>query len=151
MPVFLLKIIFFILSTISYFVSRFIFSTIAYLLVFLIHTLKVPGENAKGLLEQVAEALKGFIQYTFDLAVEAITTIVSMSFDHVKEGVMGSASVASSAVLGLVEQTKASFEGLVKDLPELWEGFSEMVSTIATDLWNNYKDALGYVRENIGS
>lgn len=151
MPVFLLKIVFLVLSTVSYFVSRFIFSTIAYLLVFFIQALKVPGENAKGLLEQVTECLKGFFEYFMDLAVEAITTVISLSFDLFKEGVMGSATMAIAAILSLVEQTRTSFEGLVKDLPELFEGFSEMVSTIVTDLWNNYKDALGYVKESISS
>ena len=149
MAVFLLKFLFSVLSIICYFVSRCIFSTIAYLLVFFIQALKVPGQNAKGLLEQVTEYLKGFFEYFLELAVEVITTIISTSFDLLKEGVMGSASVASSAIIGLVEQTRTSFEGLVKDLPDLLQGFSEMVSTIVTDLLNNCKDALGYVKENV--
>ncbi|EXB84484.1 hypothetical protein L484_015815 [Morus notabilis] len=149
MPVFLLiKIIFVTLSTLSYFVSRLIFSTTAYLIVFLIQALKVPGENAKGLLEQLAEVLKGVLQYVLELMVEVITTIFSTSFDLLKEGAVGSASVVGSAIMGLVVQTRDSLEGLLKDLPESFQGFYEMISTIATDMFNNYKDALEYVKEN---
>ncbi|GMN50243.1 hypothetical protein TIFTF001_019401 [Ficus carica] len=149
MAVFLIKILFATLSTISYFVTRLIFSTTAYLLVSLIQAFKVPGENAKGLLEQFSEVLKGVVQYFLELILKAITTMISTSFDLLKEGAVGSASMASSAITGLVEQTRASFEGLLKEyLPELIKEFSEMISTIANDLADNFKDALGYVKEN---
>ncbi|KAM6564852.1 hypothetical protein CsatB_024850 [Cannabis sativa] len=111
----------------------------------------MPGENAKGLLEQVAESVKGLIQYLLELGWEAITTGISMSFDVVKEGVFGSVSVVLSSVLGLMEQTRNSFESLVKDVPELVEGFSEMASTIVSDSWNNCIDAFGYVKDQISS
>nr|POF12097.1 hypothetical protein CFP56_08861 [Quercus suber] len=48
----------------------------------------------------------------------------------------------------LVEKTRTSFEGFLNDFPEIMENFTKMVSTVVTDLWNNYKDALGYVTEN---
>lgn len=152
MPVFLLiKIFFLTLSTLSYFLSRLIFSTTAYLVVFVIQVLKVPGENAKGLLGQLAEVLKGALQYVLELMVEVITKIISTSFDLLKGGAVGSASVVGSAIMGLVEQTRDSLGGLLKDLPELFQGLYEMISTIATDMFNNCKDAIEYVKENISA
>ncbi|KAK8611729.1 hypothetical protein V6N13_131772 [Hibiscus sabdariffa] len=38
---------------------------------------------------------------------------------------------------------------LFAELPEIAEGFSEMVSTVVTDLWHNCMQALGYVKENV--
>ncbi|KAK9944720.1 hypothetical protein M0R45_010275 [Rubus argutus] len=63
------------------------------------------------------------------------------------EGLTGSASVATSAIGGLIEKTKNSLDGLT-DFPEVFEGLSEMVSQMVMDLWNNCKDALGYITEN---
>ena len=148
MPVFLLKIVFIVLSNLSYFLSRFIFSTVAYLLVLVIQAFRLPGQNAKGLLEQVAEAIRGLLEYLLGIGVDAITTMISTSFELLKEGAFGSASVFSSAIAGLLEQTRASLEGALKDVPELFEGFKDMVSTIATDLWNNYNEALAYLKDN---
>ena len=102
----------------------------------------------QGVLEQVGEAIKGCLEYFLELLIEVIKTIISSVFDALINGVTGSAAVTGSAIGGLVEKTRTSFEGLLNDFPEIMEGFSEMISTVVTDLWNNYKDALGYVTEN---
>ncbi|GMY33834.1 Anti-sigma-I factor RsgI6 like [Fagus crenata] len=148
MAVFLLKIIFLAISTLSNFITRLFFTTIANLLIVLIHAFKVPGESMQGVLEQVGEAIKGCLEYFLELLIEVIKTIISSVFDALINGVTGSAAVTGSAIGGLVEKTRTSFEGLLNDFPEIIEGFSEMISTVVTDLWNNYKDALGYVTEN---
>ena len=148
MVVFLLKVIFLAISTLANFTTRLFFTAIANLLIVLIHAFKVPGESMQGVLEQVGEAIKGCLEYFLELLIEVIKTIISSVFDALINGVTGSAAVTGSAIGGLVEKTRTSFEGLLNDFPEIMEGFSEMISTVVTDLWNNYKDALGYVTEN---
>lgn len=148
MVVFILKFIFLAISTLANLITKLFFTSIANLIIVLIHAFKVPGEALQGGLEQVGEALKGCLEYILELLIEVIKTIISTAFDAVINGATGSAAVAGSAIGGLVEKTRTSFEGLLNDFPEIMEGFSEMVSTVVSDLWNNYKDALGYVTEN---
>lgn len=147
MMVFILKFIFLAIITLSNLISKLLFTSIANLLV-LIQAFKVPGEALQGGLEQVGEALKGCLEYFLELLIEVIMTIISTVFDVLINGATSSAAVTGSAIGGLVEKTRTSFEGLLNDFPEIMENFTEMVSTVVTDLWNNYKDALGYVTEN---
>ena len=148
MVLFLLKFLFLALSILSNLVSRFLLTAIAHLLVLAIHAFKVPGEAAKGALEQVSDAVKSCAEYLLEGLLEALSDAISTLFDLLKEGVSGSAAATGSAIGGLVEQMRNSVDGLLKDLPEVLEGFSEMVSTIVTDLWNNCREAIGYVTEN---
>ncbi|KAK9282453.1 hypothetical protein L1049_005371 [Liquidambar formosana] len=148
MVVFLLKIIFVALSTLSNLLSRLFFTLTAYLIVLFIHAFKVPGQAVQGALEQVGEFIKGCLEYLVEFIWEVITTIISTAFDLLKEGVFGSAAVTGTAIGGLVEKTRDSLAGLLKDLPEVFQGLSEMVSTVVSDLWNNYLEAVGYVKEN---
>ncbi|KAG5512697.1 hypothetical protein RHGRI_038880 [Rhododendron griersonianum] len=144
MVLFLLKIIFLAVTTLSNIVFRIIFTTAASLIL-LIQGLKVPGEAAKGGLEQVADLIKSCAEYLAEFAFEVLSSVASAVFDVVKEGVLGYVSATGSAIGGLMEQTRNSIDGLVKELvSEVLGGFSEMVSTIVADLWNNYKDAVGY-------
>lgn len=146
--VFLLKIIFFVVTTISNLVSRIIFATTAYLLVLLIHKLRVPGEAVHEVLEQVVEAIRGFTGYLFELIAEATKTVVSNSFDLLKGSVTESAGATSSAIWGLLEKTRASLDEKLKHVPEVLEGFAEMVSSVVAGLWNSCREALTYVTEN---
>ncbi|KAK9992966.1 hypothetical protein SO802_022669 [Lithocarpus litseifolius] len=147
MVVVILKFIFLAIITLANLTTKLFFTSIANLIV-LIHAFKVPGEALQGALEQVGEALKGCLEYVLELLIEVIKTIISTVFEALINGATGSAAVTGSAIGGLVEKTRTSFEGLLNDFPEIIEGFSEMVSTVVSDLWNNYKDALGYVTEN---
>lgn len=140
--------IFFAVNAISNLVSRLIFTVTAYVLVLIIQAFKVPGEAAHGALQQIAEAIKGCFEYLLEMIMEAISSLISSCFDLLTEVVTGSAAVTGSAVGGLVEKARNSFDGLLKDLPELANDFYEMVSTLISDLWNNYKEAVGYVTEN---
>ncbi|KAF3435924.1 hypothetical protein FNV43_RR23016 [Rhamnella rubrinervis] len=146
--VFLLKIIFFVLTTISNLVARLIFTTTAYLVVLLIHKFKVSGEAVHGALGQVAEMIRAFSEYLMELVMEAMKTIIYSSYDLLKGGVMVSAAAASLAIWDLLEKTRASLDEKLKEFPEALEGFAEMVSTVAVNLWNSCMGALGYVRDN---
>ncbi|KAG2669632.1 hypothetical protein I3760_14G041100 [Carya illinoinensis] len=149
MVLFLLKFFFLAISALSNFVARFFFPAVANLLVLSIQALKVPGEAIQAALELVAEVTKGCLEYFLEFLIEVVKTIISSVFDVLVNGVSGSVTFAGTAIGGLVEQTRNSFEELLKDvLPPVIEGFSEMMSTMVSDLWNNYKDALGYVTKN---
>ncbi|XWS47185.1 hypothetical protein CRYUN_Cryun14cG0131600 [Craigia yunnanensis] len=144
----LLKVIFCIVSTLSNLVTRLIFSATAYLLVLLIHAFKVPREALQGALEQLAEAIKACFEYILELIIEQTGSLISSVFDLFIEAVTSFASVSGEAFGTLVEKTRTSLEELLTGLPEIAEGFSEMISNVVTDLWNNYNSALEYVTEN---
>ncbi|KAM1106979.1 hypothetical protein ACFX2B_003752 [Malus domestica] len=113
--------------------------------------LKAPGQGVHGMLQLVTEVIRSCSEYFVGLVMEAISAIISTFFDFLKGSVKGSAGVTTSAVVDLVEKTKTTLEsldGLLTDYPEISEGFFEMVYSIVNDMWNNYKDAFGYVTEN---
>ena len=143
----LLQIIFFVFTTISNLVSRFIFTTTAYLVVLLIHAFKVSGGGIRGALEQVVEVIRAFSEYLMEVIMEAMITVISSSFDLLKGGVTESAGVTIVAIWGLLEKTRASLDEKLRvfPLPEALEAFAEMVSTVVVNLWNNCMDALRYV------
>ncbi|XVF21325.1 hypothetical protein REPUB_Repub12eG0081300 [Reevesia pubescens] len=143
-----LNLIFFVVSTLSNLVTRLIFSATAYIVVLLIHAFKVPGEALQGALEQLAEAIKACFEYFLEMIIELTGSLISSVFDLFIEAVTSSAAISGEAFGTLVEKTRTSLEELLTDLPDIAEGFSEMISTVVTDLWNNCKDALGYVTEN---
>ncbi|XVF81244.1 hypothetical protein PTKIN_Ptkin15bG0140100 [Pterospermum kingtungense] len=143
-----LKFLFFVISTLSNLITRLIFSATAYIIVLLIHAFKVPGEALQGALEQLAEAIKSCFEYFLEQIIELTGSIISSVFDLFIEAVTSSASVSAAAFATLVEKTRTSLAELLTGLPEIAEGFSEMVSNMVTDLWNNYKYALEYVTEN---
>lgn len=147
----LLKLVFYTISTITNLISRLIFSTTAFFLVVLIQAFKVPGGATRGIIEQAAEAIKSVSEYVLGLIIDVISTIISFIFDTIKDVIIESIVSGSSAVADLVDQTKTSLEGLLNDVPEIIEGFSEMVTTMVSDLWNNCMEALGYVQENAWS
>lgn len=143
-----LKVIFCIISTLSNLVTRLIFSATAYVLVLLIHAFKVPGEALQGALEQLAEAIKSCFEYFLELIIELTGSVISSFFNLFIEAVTSSASVSAATFAILVETTRTSLAELLTGLPEIAEGFSEMISNMVTDFWNNYKYALEYVTEN---
>ncbi|KAA8550573.1 hypothetical protein F0562_002257 [Nyssa sinensis] len=140
--------IFMAVSTLSNIISRIIFTATAYLLVLVIQSFKVPGQAIQGALEQLADVIKAFLEYFLELVLEVISTSISGLFDIITEGVSSSAVAAGTAIGGLVELMRTWLDGLLEGLPVAVEGFLEMISTMVTDLWNNYKDAIGYVTEN---
>lgn len=145
---FLINSIFSTVTAIANLLSRSILTVTAYLLVLVIQVSKVSGGAIKTLLEQLCDALKSFAEYFFVNLVEVVSNITSTLFDLVKEGISDSVDAIGSAIAVLVEQTGNSVVLLLKCLAQVLEGFAGMVSTILMDLWNNVKDAAGYVTKN---
>lgn len=148
MIVLLLNIIFFVISVISFVITRLVFTVGACIVVLVIQAFRVPGVAVQSVLEQFAGFIRGCFQFIFELAMEIIWSVMSSVFEQVKEAALGSASFTGSAIGGLVEQTKGAFDGLFTDFPEIGDGLKEMAMTVVKDLWNNYRDAIGYVTEN---
>ncbi|KAJ7950526.1 Anti-sigma-I factor RsgI6 like [Quillaja saponaria] len=148
MAVFLLKLVFFAFTTLSNILTRLIFFVTAYLLVLLIQAFKKPGGAIHEGFQQVADVIKGCFEFIFQLVIEAVSSVISTVFDLVKDSITGSAAITGAGIGGLLVKTKTSLEEVLKDLPEVFEGFSEFISQMVADLWNNSKDALGYVTEN---
>ncbi|KAJ4955451.1 hypothetical protein NE237_012234 [Protea cynaroides] len=149
MAVFLLKFVFFTLSSLMNLISALIFSIIGRLTVLVIQGLSVPTQGINGLLAIIRSMIQWIIQYFAELLKDAISSIISAAFDSFKEAITGSVDLTSSAVGEIMEKTRDSLDQLLKDFPEVFEGFSEMVWTIVKDLWNNYGNAVGYVMENL--
>ncbi|CAN0899175.1 hypothetical protein LINGRAHAP2_LOCUS20120 [Linum grandiflorum] len=149
MIVLLVRLIFFAISTASNLISRLIFNTTAYFLVLIIQGLRVPGQAVQTGLEQIGEALKSVIDYIFNLILEAMTSAVSSAIEAVFEAIVGSFTSTGSAVGGLIDNTRNSLEGMLKDLPELGQELSDLITKMLSDAFDNYLGALGYVAENV--
>ncbi|OVA05641.1 hypothetical protein BVC80_7953g5 [Macleaya cordata] len=145
----LVKILFYAVSSFINIISLIIFSGAARLLVLVIHGLKIPGEGVHNLLEIVANFVKSLFEYLFEFLMEMISNLVSTVLDLVKDAVFGSISSAGGSIMELIEKTKTALEGLSsEDFSSVVEGFSDMIWSVVTGLWENYKGALGYVKEN---
>ncbi|KAH6784899.1 hypothetical protein C2S52_009858 [Perilla frutescens var. hirtella] len=149
MAVFLLKLVFSILSALSNMATRLIFTTAAHVAVQMIQALKVPGERSQRILDHVKSMITTCMEWFLNLAVDAITSALSSVFDFVKEGVFSSSSGLTGAVAGLLEKSRTSLDEALKDIPEVLEAFSEMVGKIITDFLSNCSDAVAYVTENV--
>ncbi|GMH02474.1 hypothetical protein Nepgr_004313 [Nepenthes gracilis] len=148
MIVLLFKFVFYVLGTIVDVISRVILTTTAYFIVLLIHAFKVPGEAAKGMIEQSADLIRSAMEYAAQLLIESINAVGSAVLDVIKDAIVEGFSASSSAMGELMETTKSSLQGLVSDIPEVANGISEMVTGMISDLWKNCMEAVGYIKEN---
>ncbi|KAL1334710.1 hypothetical protein HN51_063681 [Arachis hypogaea] len=146
MLVLLLKLLAFLVVNIWSLLTRLIFNTIAHTIVLLIQSLKESGEGSQGIFQQVAEVTKACLDFILKQMVNSISYLISKAFGILKDSVAGSVAVTGSVAGGLGEKLK---ESLVKQVQELIKQIANMVSNMVTDLWNNYKDAVGYVAENV--
>nr|CAD1824437.1 unnamed protein product [Ananas comosus var. bracteatus] len=83
------------------------------------------------------------------LLADVIQSVVSTFFEVLSSAVEGTYELASSGVVVILEKAKEGVEELLEILPEVIEGAAEMVGRVLVSIWENYKDAIGYVRENI--
>lgn len=149
MAVFAIQIVFCSLISFANLVSLVIFKAIAYILVAAIQVLRAPGIAINTLLQHATEGVKSAFEYLFELLWDAITSLISSTFDLLVETITGSFSAIASAIGELIGKMQSSLDDLAKALPEILEGASEMIGTIAENLWENYKDAIGYVKEKM--
>lgn len=149
MALVLLKLIFFITSSLSNLITRLVFSATAHVLVQMIQALKVPGEGSQQVLEQVKNLIRACLEYLMGVIIKVVTSVFSSLFDLVKEGVVSSSSGLAGALTELVEKSKTSLEDVVQQVPEMLDAFLEMVGNITADLWNNGNNAVSYVAENV--
>ena len=75
--------------------------------------------------------------------------MISTGFGVVKQAVFESGGFTRELVAGLVEKMSTWIGKMMEDLPEILEGLRELISTIVTDFWKNYVEAIVYVKENV--
>ncbi|KAL9228356.1 hypothetical protein vseg_003946 [Gypsophila vaccaria] len=144
----LFNLVFYTISAFCNVITKVIFSTTAYFVVVMLQSFKVPGEATMGLLEQIAGIIRSILEYVLELLVDVITTVISTIFDKIKDGIVESIVSGTSTAGELIEQTRTSLEGLLKDVPEIIQGFSDMIVSLVSDMWNNYFEAIEYAKEN---
>ncbi|KAK4270180.1 hypothetical protein QN277_023254 [Acacia crassicarpa] len=149
MLILLLRFIILCVVTLWSIITRIIFSSVAQLVVVLIQGLKLPGEAAQGGFQQGAEAIRGIFEFLLSFLVETLTFVVTTVFDVLKEVVFGSVDVLVQGLMTLSETLKSSLEASVEYVSEMSGEIADMVTSMVEELWNNYKDAVGYVVENI--
>lgn len=149
MALLLLKLIFTTFTTLFNLISRIIFLGTARVLVLAIQALRVPGEALHVWLEQGAETMKEYLKYFLEQIVyQAVGYLISNGFGLVKQAVWESGGFSKELMAGLVEKMGTWVGKIMEDVPEMFEGFRELISAIVTDLWNNYVEAILYVKEN---
>ncbi|KAL8191869.1 hypothetical protein R6Q57_028600 [Mikania cordata] len=144
----LTNIIFSTITLISNLLSRLIFNVAAYLLVIAIQALKFPGDALQTGMEQIVGFIRSCVEYLLEVILEVISEVIGLVFDLLKEGVFGSVAATGAVAGGLVEKVRSAFDGFMEEFPAVVEGSVEMVTTMVTDLWNNYMNAQSYVTEN---
>ncbi|KAK8650800.1 hypothetical protein V6N13_140424 [Hibiscus sabdariffa] len=144
----LLKLVFSVVSALANLVTWLIFNTTAYCLVLLISAFKVPGVALHVALEKFAESIRTCLEYFLELIVELTGSLISSGFKLLMDALTSSVSASGATFGELVEKLRTSLQESLTDLPEITEGFSEMVSTVVSDLWKNCMQAMGYVTEN---
>ncbi|KAG6433149.1 hypothetical protein SASPL_104757 [Salvia splendens] len=115
MAVFLLKLIFSLVTALSSLLTRLIFNGAAHVVVQMIQAMKVQGESSQRLLDQVKELITKCMEMLMNLIVDAVVSVFSSFFDLVKEGLFSSSSGLAAAGAGLLEKSKnRSFEDALK-------------------------------------
>ncbi|KAK7345254.1 hypothetical protein VNO77_15849 [Canavalia gladiata] len=148
MLILLLKPVTFIVVTLRSLLTRLIFNTIAYTIVLLLQGLKGSGEGSLGIFQQVAECIRGCFGFILKLIIDSIHLLISEVFDILKDSIKGSAAASGYMAAELGEKLKTSIEESLKQVPELFQDFSNTKAKMVTELWTSYKDVVGYVTEN---
>lgn len=82
------------------------------------------------------------------MIVESVSYMVTTMFEIVKEGVTGSVDVFGQILVTLSEKMKTSLDESMEYVSDMSGEISEFVTNMVAELWNNYKEAVGYVMEN---
>ncbi|GAB4830294.1 hypothetical protein Ancab_019931 [Ancistrocladus abbreviatus] len=148
MVVFFFKLIFLTVSAISNMISRVIFSALAQVIVLMVNSFKGSGEVTKGVLSQATDLIRSIFEYIIGFIIDAINNIITTIFDAIKDGIFEAFTLTTSTIGEIMENTRNSMADLFSDIPEVVNGFSEMITTMISDLWSNCMEALGYIKEN---
>lgn len=149
MLIFLLKFILLAISLSLNLIFKLIFSAAAYILVFVIQAFKVPGDAIQIALDQFGNLIRTCVEYLVELVTEAVSILISSFFDLLRDWILESITATGSSIRELMDSARTSFVAFLDDIPDLVEGFAEMIAAALNDLWNNYKDAAGFVTENV--
>ncbi|KAK9159896.1 hypothetical protein Syun_006237 [Stephania yunnanensis] len=149
MAVLLLKILFSALSSLANIISSLTLTLLHCFLALVIQALSVPGGVTNIVIRLLSSLIKVLFENLIELLMEGISFLISLVFDLVVEILSGTVYVGTNATVGLVGLAKTALNGLCEEFLEVFKGFFEMICRIMVDLWNNYMDAVSYVKENV--
>lgn len=135
----------FLCNTISYV----IFHVAACSFVLFVKTFKIPGEAVYALIKLVRDTAESCFPKLCKLVIDVINEVFTILFDLAKGRVMRISDSISLTIGDVREKGMPCFDQFLKEWPKVFEGLIEMVSTVVSGLWNNYKDALYYVYQKV--
>lgn len=141
----LANLIFSTISLLCNSISYVIFQFAACTFVLFVQTFKIPGEAINALIKLVRDTAESCVPKLFKLVVDIINEVVTILFGLAKERVMRISDSISLTICDVKEKGMPWFDQFLKEWPKVFEGFIDMLSTVASGLWNNYKGALYYV------
>lgn len=141
----LANLIFSTVSFLSNSISYVIFHVAACFFCLFVQTFKIPGEAIYALIKLVRDTSESCLlklcKLGFDVISEMFTTLIDLAKGHV----MRISDSISLTIGNVSEKGMPWLNQFLEEWPKVLYGFIEMVLTVVSDLWNNYKDALYYV------
>nr|CAD1836549.1 unnamed protein product [Ananas comosus var. bracteatus] len=147
MVVLILNLVFWSLTSFLNLVTFALFRGLALLIVAIVQLLKLPGQALDEVLDHVAGAMRVAQGYAFELAVDALRSVVSGLLEALHGLVTGAVELALAAVKEIAEKGSAGVEQLAETAPEVFEGAAEMLGRIVVSVWSNYWDAVRYIMD----
>jgi len=145
----LANLIFLTISLLSSSISYVIFHVAACSFVLFVQTFKIPGEAINALIKLVRDTAESFVPKLCKVVVDVITEVFTILFDLAKGRVIRISDSISLNIGDVREKGMPWFDQFLKEWPKVFEGFIDMLSTMVSGLWNNYKGALYYVYQKL--
>ncbi|CAN8258209.1 unnamed protein product [Cochlearia groenlandica] len=145
----LANLIFSLVSLLSNSISYVIFHVTACSFVLFVQAFKIPGEAICALIKLVRDTAESCFPKLCELLVDLVYQVFTFLFDLAKGRFLTLSDSILLKIGDVREKGMTWFDMFLKEWPKVFEGFIEMVSTIVSGLWNNYKDALYYVYQKL--
>lgn len=145
----LAKLIFSTVSFLSNSISYVIFHVAACFFCIFVQTFKIPGEAIYALIKLVRDTFESCSIKLCKLGVDVISEMFTTLFDLAKGRVMRISDSISLTIGHVSEKGMPWLNQFFEEWPKVVDGFIEMVLTVVSGLWNNYKDALYYVYRKV--
>ncbi|URE12257.1 hypothetical protein MUK42_22061 [Musa troglodytarum] len=149
MALVLLQVVFWAIASLASLASFVVFRGAALLIVALLQLFKIPRRASYDAVEFAGGLIRSALERVTEHAWDAAVSLASSLFEALASAAAGSLQLTTSAVAELVEKTRSKLEEMSEVPPQVLEAASEMVAKIADSVWNSYKDAVGYIMDNV--
>ncbi|CAN7048860.1 hypothetical protein BRARA_G00564 [Brassica rapa] len=137
-----------IFSTVTFLcnsISYVIFHVAACSFCLFVQTFKIPGEAIYALIKLVRDTSESCFLKLCKLGVDVISEMFTTLFDLAKGRAMKISDLILLTIGNVSEKGMPWLNQFLEEWPKVFDGFVEMVLTVVSGLWNNYKDSLYYV------